>query len=145
MTRVLIVDDDDEIRLVLRFALEEAGYAVEEAPDGPAAVAFLASSPDGMIVLLDNLMPGMDGTEVLATLDGAGGQVGDTVDAGTGRAERHAFILLTASPHRVLPALAARLARLQAPIIAKPFDLDAITEAVAQASARLSRSAGTSR
>lgn len=57
---VLVVDDDQSIRLVLRHFLESNGFRVEEAADGDQALcACQAQSPD--IVLLDVLMPGMDG------------------------------------------------------------------------------------
>jgi predicted signal transduction protein with EAL and GGDEF domain/DNA-binding response OmpR family regulator len=57
---VLIVDDDTASRIILREALEQADYAVEEADDGaPAIAAFSVLAPD--IVLLDIVMPTMDG------------------------------------------------------------------------------------
>ncbi len=60
---ILIVDDEAFMRLVLRDALEEAGYAVSEAAGGEAALAaFQGQCPDA--VLLDIHMPGMDGFEV---------------------------------------------------------------------------------
>ena len=60
---VLIVDDDDGIRTSLRFALEDEGYDVGEAPDGETALDQLAkSTPD--VVLLDLMLPGVDGFEV---------------------------------------------------------------------------------
>jgi DNA-binding response OmpR family regulator/DNA-binding CsgD family transcriptional regulator len=65
--RVLIVDDIPENLAVLHDALDESGYAVLVATDGPAALARAAQSqPD--IVLLDALMPGMDGFEVARRL-----------------------------------------------------------------------------
>jgi PAS domain S-box-containing protein len=57
---VLVVDDDATSRIILREALEQADFAVEEAEDGAAAVtAFTRVVPD--IVLLDIVMPMMDG------------------------------------------------------------------------------------
>ena len=59
---VLIVDDDDGIRMSLRIALEDRGYRVSEAADGETALAQLReSSPD--VVVLDLMLPGMDGFE----------------------------------------------------------------------------------
>jgi DNA-binding response OmpR family regulator len=64
MRRVLIVDDEPHIRAVLRGYLEADGFAVSEAADGEAAVRRLRDdAPD--LVLLDVMMPGIDGLEVL--------------------------------------------------------------------------------
>ena len=64
---VLIVDDIPDNLAVLHDALDESGYAVLVATDGPSAIARAAQSlPD--IVLLDALMPGMDGFEVARRL-----------------------------------------------------------------------------
>src|SRR5205823_3276363 len=63
MARVLIVDDDPAIRDVVRFALERAGFQTSEAANGKAALAcFAAARPD--LVVLDILMPELDGIEV---------------------------------------------------------------------------------
>jgi diguanylate cyclase (GGDEF)-like protein len=57
---VLIVDDDDTMRLLMREALEQSGFSVEEAESGSEALAiFDRARPD--IVLLDVMMPEMDG------------------------------------------------------------------------------------
>jgi DNA-binding response OmpR family regulator len=58
--RVLVVDDDDDIRNLLRELLTRAGYEVDEAPDGKAALRQLYSSPPAL-VLLDVSMPELDG------------------------------------------------------------------------------------
>lgn len=65
--RVLVVDDDDLQRDVLADVLGRAGYAVEVAADGIAALAAVrASAPD--VLVLDLLLPGLDGASVLAEL-----------------------------------------------------------------------------
>ena len=65
--RVLIVDDVPDNLAVLHDALDESGYTVLVATDGPSAIARAAQArPD--IVLLDALMPGMDGFEVARRL-----------------------------------------------------------------------------
>ena len=64
---VLIVDDIPDNLAVLHDALDESGYTVLVATDGPGAIARAAQAlPD--IVLLDALMPGMDGFEVARRL-----------------------------------------------------------------------------
>ena len=60
---ILIVDDDDNLREVVRYALDRAGFSVREACDGRAAMReFGSRAPD--LVVLDVLMPEMDGIEV---------------------------------------------------------------------------------
>ena len=68
---VLVVDDDDAIRTVVRSVLEADGFEVVEAADGPAALlllnAILGRGPDA--VVLDIMMPGIDGIEVCEKID----------------------------------------------------------------------------
>ncbi len=64
MRRVLVVDDEPHIRAVLRGYLEADGFAVAEAADGEDAVRQVRQdAPD--LVLLDVMLPGMDGIEAL--------------------------------------------------------------------------------
>ena len=61
--RILIVDDEPQLRRALRHALAARGYAVREAEDGVGALAeFQSYKPD--IVLLDLVLPGMGGVDV---------------------------------------------------------------------------------
>ena len=64
MREVLIVDDEPDIRGVLAFTLEDAGYLVREAGDGAEAIAALEDHPPDVLVL-DLMMPGVDGFGVL--------------------------------------------------------------------------------
>jgi two-component system response regulator AtoC len=67
MRRVLVVDDEENIRLVLRTLLKKHGYDVEVADGGEAALAKLDSfGPD--VILTDVRMPKMGGLDLLATL-----------------------------------------------------------------------------
>jgi DNA-binding response OmpR family regulator len=62
--RVLCVDDDEDIRLLLRELLERAGYTVDEAADGKTALRMLfANTP--ALVILDVTMPDLDGYQTL--------------------------------------------------------------------------------
>ncbi len=64
---LLFVEDDDQIRLALRLALEDEGYEVREAPDGRTGLAaFHAKEPD--LVLLDLRLPDMSGFDVCRAL-----------------------------------------------------------------------------
>jgi DNA-binding response OmpR family regulator len=62
--RVLIVDDDADIRLLLEELLRGAGYAVKTAPDGRAALRAFHASPSDLIIL-DLSLPELDGFETL--------------------------------------------------------------------------------
>jgi diguanylate cyclase (GGDEF)-like protein len=65
--RVLVVDDEEHIRKIVKFQLERAGYVVDTAEDGVEALKSVeASHPD--LVLLDLMMPNMDGYEVCRRL-----------------------------------------------------------------------------
>jgi DNA-binding response OmpR family regulator len=64
LRRVLVVDDDDDIRLLLEELLRGAGYAVDTAPDGRAALRAFHAEPADLVVL-DLSMPELDGFETL--------------------------------------------------------------------------------
>ncbi|HEY7123982.1 MAG TPA: response regulator [Ktedonobacterales bacterium] len=68
MTKVLIVDDDDEIRYLLQDMLQEEGFEVDTARDGREALNILQRE-SGWVVLLDIMMPNIDGREVLRQLE----------------------------------------------------------------------------
>ncbi|AKT40656.1 response regulator [Chondromyces crocatus] len=111
---ILVVDDDIEIREMLRIALSEEGYGVLCASDGAAALHLLDQEVPGLI-LLDMRMPVMDGWAFAR--------------AYAARPGPHAPILvITAAVDagrwaREIGASAA---------IAKPFDLNRLIEAVAE-------------
>lgn len=67
MLRVLVADDDDGIRTLYANWLLEAGYQVEEAARGDVALALALRHPFD-IVVLDILMPVLDGVEVVKRL-----------------------------------------------------------------------------
>ena len=62
-TRILTVEDDERIRTAVKLALEDEGWAVEEAETGEEALnAFQRQAAD--VVLIDIMLPGVDGFEV---------------------------------------------------------------------------------
>nr|PZN63480.1 MAG: response regulator [Sphaerobacter thermophilus] len=121
VVHVLVVDDDFSIRQVIRFALEDEGYSVDEAPDGEAALAAIdLHHPD--VILLDMRMPGMDGWDFVERYRENHGH-------------RAPIIILTASqdPFR------GRAEIHPENHLAKPFDLDVLLERIA---ALVERAAG---
>jgi CheY-like chemotaxis protein len=83
---VLIIDDEEPIRDAVHFILEEAGFAVLEASDGGAGLALLRASEVPLVVLLDLMMPGMSGLELLRA-----------VAAEPALADRDAYIIFSAA------------------------------------------------
>ncbi len=69
--RLLMVEDDERIRLALGLALADEGCAVVEAPTGEAALAVVEHAAID-VVLLDLMLPGVDGLEVCRTLRSRG-------------------------------------------------------------------------
>jgi DNA-binding response OmpR family regulator len=61
--KVLVVDDEPNIVMSLRFLMEREGYQVEVAPSGAAALGALGREPADL-VLLDVMMPDLDGFEI---------------------------------------------------------------------------------
>jgi DNA-binding response OmpR family regulator len=65
MSRILVVDDEANIRMMIRMGLKAAGHEVETAADGEAALALFEAGTRFDLVLLDQRMPGLDGLAVL--------------------------------------------------------------------------------
>ena len=74
--KVLVVDDERAVRESLRRALQLEGYEIELAADGGEALSVLtAEQPQPDAVILDVLMPGVDGLEVCRRLRDTGNRV----------------------------------------------------------------------
>jgi DNA-binding response OmpR family regulator len=65
--RILVADDDDGLRQLLRLILSREGFEVFEAANGEQALA-LAVDVDPTVILLDVMMPGLDGYDVCRRL-----------------------------------------------------------------------------
>lgn len=61
--RILVVDDEPDIRRIIRILLESRGYAVLEAPNGRLAVETVRQSPDLDLIILDIMMPELSGLD----------------------------------------------------------------------------------
>ena len=73
--RILVVDDERAVRESLRRALELEGYEIELAGDGNEALSRLESSEEPDAMILDVLMPGVDGLEVCRRIRGTGSKL----------------------------------------------------------------------
>jgi len=84
MSRILIVDDDEQIRNMLRMTLERAEYEVVEAGDGVEAVA-VYKAQDIDLVITDIVMPEKEGIELIMELKGINPAVAIIAISGGGR------------------------------------------------------------
>ena len=69
--RILVVEDEPQLRGLLRLYLERDGHTVTDAGDGPAALAAYDAQPHDLVIL-DLMLPGMQGETVLEALRDAG-------------------------------------------------------------------------
>lgn len=125
MAQVLIVDDDEGIRDAVRFLLEDEGHQVQEASDGDAALRIIRDSQTPLVVLLDLLMPHVDGISVLRQ-----------INADPGLKARHAFLLMTADSANLRQQAEPWIAALSVEVVSKPFDLGHLLAAVERAARR---------
>ena len=65
---ILVVEDDAKVAATIRLYLEHGGYAVETVADGAAALARATAEPAPALILLDVMLPGVDGLEVCRRL-----------------------------------------------------------------------------
>lgn len=125
---VAVIEDDGAIRETLRTLLEDAGYAVIEAKDGQAGYDILCQSAKRLIAIIDHKMPRMDGCDLL-----------HLVENDAHLRARHTFIFVTASPKRAEEDCGDTLEELDIPMVAKPFHIDEVLDAVAEAAGRIAQ------
>lgn len=108
---VLVIDDEEAIRETLRMTLELEGYEVHTAEHGRAALEALEGTLRPCVILVDLMMPTMNGWEFIAAV---------TQD---GRFSTIPIVVLTAFPDkaRALPAQS---------VLSKPMSLDALLDVV---------------
>jgi CheY-like chemotaxis protein len=112
MARVLVIDDEPDVRWLLRMSLERAGHEVIDAEDGLRGIA-LATKQRPEIIVLDLMMPVMDGYEVLAEL---------------AKDPRTASVPVVVLSARAIPDEAERAVEAGARLfLEKPFDPDLLT------------------
>lgn len=69
--KILVVDDEPDIRQLLKIVLEKDGYDVIEAENGEQAVALVKSDPALSLVIMDIMMPKMNGVDAAAEIRAA--------------------------------------------------------------------------
>lgn len=126
MTEVLVVDDSETMRQLVRAMLEPQGYALSEAEDGVQGMEALRASTEPGVVLLDYRMPLMDGWEVLQEVAASGPPL-----------TNHEYIVITADISTFPAAYIELLRVMSIRVLPKPFTKDVLTRAVAQAVERL--------
>jgi DNA-binding response OmpR family regulator len=113
---ILVIDDDEDIRDIVALALDCMGYSVEVAADGDVASRLLFEGFRPSLVLLDLMMPGMDGERLLATMR----ENSATAD----------IPVVIMSGNRATPEKAAQLHA--DGYLMKPFDFDELARTVAR-------------
>ncbi len=113
--KVLLVDDDAHVRMLLRERLESAGYQVVEASGGEAALRLYQDAPTD-VVIADMVMPGMGGRELIGELQ---------------RVPDVKIVAISGAPELDVPELLGEAQRLGAiRTLAKPFTSAQLLEAV---------------
>jgi CheY-like chemotaxis protein len=126
LVRILVADDDYDIRETLRIVLEDEGYLVDEASNGKKCLELMCAAPIPYVVLLDLMMPQLGGAGVITCISQ------DQL-----LAHRHAILLVTASSYKATEMLGDVLQQLHVPLIRKPYDLDTLISLVDQAALRI--------
>lgn len=127
MAPVLVLEYDDAVRNVLHDILTDAGFDVTEATTDAAALDFLATCPDGAVVVCSNRDADHHLTAAFFS----------QVVADEHFTTRHQYLLLSTNPSLIPPDLQTHLAQLNATILPKPFDVETLEASVHEAAAWL--------
>ncbi|MBA3823158.1 MAG: response regulator [Ktedonobacterales bacterium] len=123
---VLIIDDDNDLRDWVRETLLEAGYPTLEAADGTAALDLLRAQATPLVVLVDMMLPGLNGTKLL-----------DIVAHNHHLAVVNAYIVMTGRPRIAFPATWQVAKTIEALTLDKPFTAEDLLSAVATCGSKL--------
>jgi CheY-like chemotaxis protein len=137
--KVLVVEDNECIREVVRMCLEREGIGVVEANDGSEAIEIISNlqytNPDVCAILLDVMLPKVDGLSVLAYLRGLGRPVpviamsadpGLLTAAMQGAAD--AAIEKPFNVHEMVSLVTSRCASQQSPLVGVPLPARSLAE-----------------
>lgn len=125
---VLIVDDLDQSRHLLRAMLEEQGFRVEVTADGRTALQRLRARQRPMVVAISNVLADFTAAELL-----------EHAAAEPELARRHAYVLMTLAPEAARRKLGQAQLSLPVLLLENPHDLERICGAIQEAAARLQR------
>jgi CheY-like chemotaxis protein len=125
MAHILIVANHADTH-ALCHVLEQQGYQVTVADDGPAAQVLPALATEPLVVLLDEGFPPLSGDDLLALCQ----------QLGSAPAARE-FLLLTEHPEQTPPPFQGPKMQLLVSVVAKSLDIDTMLAVVAAAAARL--------
>ncbi|HVY45796.1 MAG TPA: response regulator [Minicystis sp.] len=125
---ILVVDDDADCREVVAMLLEGEGHAVATVPDGAEALRTLEEEPAPDLVVLDLMMPRINGAEVLSAM------------RADGRLRDVPVVLVSAAPPTLYEALRRDPLVRVAP---KPIEVDAFLAAIASLLPRTARTTVT--
>jgi CheY-like chemotaxis protein len=126
MPWAIIIEPDAELRETFRFVLEDEGYDVLDTAHGAAGLKLLRVTTYRAVALLNHVLPWLDSGDILRAV------------AKDPALQRHAYVIVTASPQRFTEEDLAIQRVLGVPVIATPFDLDVLLVAIARATWRLS-------
>ncbi len=119
MARVLVIDDDEETRTLVKRMLDGVGHQVEEALDGAEGLRLFGKRPPDL-VLTDINMPGLDGHEVIAAIRVLHAEVPIIAISGGGAIGKDELLLKASDLGAV-------------EVIMKPFEFRQLTGAVERA------------
>ena len=123
MPKILLVDDDDALRKMLRLMLIKMGHVVREARDGQEAITMCGQeAPD--LVLTDIVMPGQEGLETIFALRHSNPNVKIIAMSGGGRISSTDYL-------QIAKSLGARR------VLAKPFSSEQLSAAIGETMASL--------
>jgi CheY-like chemotaxis protein len=123
MPKILLVDDDDALRKMLRLILTKMGHVVREARDGQEAIEMCEQEePD--LVLTDIVMPGQEGLETIFALRHSKPNVKIIAMSGGGRISSTDYL-------QIAKSLGARR------VLAKPFSSEQLSAAIGETLASL--------
>jgi CheY-like chemotaxis protein len=108
--KVLVVEDEEDVRALAARMLVAAGFAVVTAADGIEAMALLDRTPDVAVVLTDLQMPRMDGHKLAKQL--------------LAHPHHPRLVFMTGQPEASLTQ------DLPGPVVTKPFTMDALTAVI---------------